>query len=92
MNRKSLYKDMEKYRATRNAQKNRYFSRTTYAENRRQPWTSQELNIIMAHEKSDMEISKEIGRSVRAIQEMRHRAKRKAEKDSETSSNLLTMK
>ena len=92
MNRKSLYKDMEKYRATRNAQKNRYFSRTTYAENRRQQWTIQELNIIMAHEKSDMEISKEIGRSVRAIQEMRHRAKRKAEKDSETSSNLLTMK
>lgn len=77
MNRKSWYKDMEKFRVTRERQKARYYGKTTDAENRRQPWTVHELEAIMKREKSDTELSAELGRSVKAIQVRRSTEKRR---------------
>lgn len=79
MNRKSDYKDIDRFRKTRNAQKRRYYGRTTNSENSRQAWTLQDLQRVMEHDVSDMQLSAEIGRSVAAIQVMRHRQKRKLE-------------
>jgi len=77
MNRKKLYKDMSKFRKAREAQKSRYYGKTQNAENRYQDWTANELDAIMKHEKSDTELSAEIGRSVKAIQVMRSKTKKR---------------
>ena len=36
-------------------------------------WTDEETELVMKHEISDTELSKMLGRSVRAIQRRRHR-------------------
>lgn len=79
MLRKKFYKDMDKFRRTRNAQKHRYYGKTQNAANRCMSWTENELDAIMRKEKTDMEISAEIGRSVKAIQVMRCKMKKKGE-------------
>lgn len=71
MLRKKFYKDMDRFRRTANAQRKRYYARTANAKNGHQRWTEKEIEIVMAHEKPDREISAEIGRSVQAIQVMR---------------------
>ena len=79
MNRKSAYRDMEKYRETRNRQKQRY--RDQFSENNknaRSAWTEGEIALVLAHAVPDRELSKQIGRSVTAIQIQRARAKRAA--------------
>jgi hypothetical protein len=70
---------MEKFRMARERQKARYYGKTTDAENRRQPWTVDEMIAILNKSKTDTELSKEIGRSVKAIQVMRSRAKKRLE-------------
>lgn len=77
MNRKENYKDKEKYRQTRNRQKRRYYGKTKDAPNTGKPWTEEELAIIIDHQITDTEISSIIGRSVGAIQGMRHKYKKK---------------
>lgn len=77
MNRKNWYKDMEKFRITRERQKARYYGKTTNAENRCQPWLVQEIDAIMKRNKSDTELSAEIGRSVKAIQVRRSTIKKR---------------
>lgn len=77
MIRKNLYKDMEKFRITREKQKARYYGKTTNAENRYQPWSVHEIDAIMKREKSDTELSAELGRSVKAIQVRRSTIKRR---------------
>ena len=79
MLRKKFYKDLNKFRRTRNAQKHRYYGKTQNAANRCMSWTESELDAIMRKEKTDMEISAEIGRSVKAIQVMRCKMKKKGE-------------
>lgn len=81
MNRKSSYKDMEKFRMTRERQKARYYGKTTDAENRCQPWSVHEIDAIMKRDKSDTELSAEIGRSVKAIQVRRSTIKRRLAKE-----------
>lgn len=76
MNRKNLYKDMEKFKNTRNAQKRRYYGRTSNAKNSGNPWTEDEIDLIIAHEKTDTELSNILGRSVRSIQNKRCRIKK----------------
>lgn len=76
MNRKKDYRDMDRYRETRNAQKRRYYRRTEKSINSGQPWTPHEIKRVMEHNVTDMQLSKEIGRSVAAIQVMRNRLKR----------------
>ena len=79
MNRKNSYRDMEKFRKTREEQKSRYYGKTQDAENRGQPWTADEMIAILNKSKTDTELSKEMGRSVKAIQVMRSRAKKRLE-------------
>jgi len=71
MNRKNCYKDLSKWRKTVRKQKNRYYRKTTYAENHKKPWTRKEINMVMEHKITDTELSSLIGRSVGAIQKMR---------------------
>ena len=71
MLRKSSYKDMNKYRKTRNAQKRRYYGKTQKYERRK--WTSEEDKRVLEHNISDTELSQEIKRSVCSIQNRRHR-------------------
>lgn len=74
------YADKEKMRNTRNAQRKRYYSKTQHAPNHYSRWTIKELNMVEAHEISDMELSKKIGRSVSSIQGMRSKIKNNKEK------------
>lgn len=63
----------EKYRDSRNRYKRKYYKKTAYSKNHHQRWTIKEINMIMDSDKTDMEISKIIGRSVASIQTMRNR-------------------
>jgi len=72
--RASLYKDKDKLRKTRNAQNKRYFSKTAIYKPRR--WTEIEDVIVIEHKNTDTEISKQIERSVKAIQVRRVKLKK----------------
>ena len=72
--RSKKYKDLEKLRKTRNAQKKRYFSKTAIYKPRR--WTDIEDVIVLEHKNTDMQISKQIERSVKAIQVRRVKLKK----------------
>lgn len=65
------YRDKEKLRKTRNAQRNRYYAKTSVYEPRE--WTVSEIEEILKREVSDSELSKRLHRSVRSIQMKRHR-------------------
>lgn len=80
MNRKDTYKDLKKWRKTCNAQSNRYYGKTSYAENSRQRYTVRELNLILDQRITDTELSKMIGRSVKSIQVKRSRLKKQLNK------------
>ena len=71
--RKSDYRDMEKYKKTKREQQKRYYHKTQDAPNKRKYWTDEETELVMKHEISDTELSKMLGRSVKAIQRRRHR-------------------
>lgn len=75
MNRKKGYADMEKYRRTARAQKNRYYGKTAFLYPGRL-WTDDENELILAHEMPDSELSTMIQRSVGAIQVQRCKLKK----------------
>jgi hypothetical protein len=75
------YKDKEKYRKYRNGYNERYYKRTQDAENSRLMWNEEEIRIILNKEKSDTELAKLLGRSVKAIQIKRTKVLREREKD-----------
>lgn len=76
MNRKNGYSDVALWRETCRKQKQRYYERTaTYAPI---PWTPEDLAMIVRHEKTDNELSRLTGHSVRAIQIKRSRLKNRA--------------
>ena len=77
MNRKSDYKNIDRWRETARKQKKKYYGRTTDSENKGQRWTTKEIEIVLAHEITDTEISKKINRSVQAIQIARCRYAKK---------------
>lgn len=77
MIRKDKYANIEKFRKTANAQKKRYYGKTTDAKNKGEPWSEHEVERIMMRDVTDMELSAEIGRSVKAIQVMRSRARKR---------------
>lgn len=68
MNRKETYADLDKWRRTKNAYFRRYYDKTTDAPNRGQGWTVEEERLVLEHSMSDHELSRLIGRSVKAIQ------------------------
>ena len=62
MNRKSLYRNIDKWRETCHRQRLKYYGKTSFAKNYRKPWTDEEIEMVMLHKASDHAISKEIGR------------------------------
>lgn len=77
--RKSNYKDLNKFRKTRNRGKHKYYSKT--AKYKPRAWTELEDVIILEHKKTDPEISEYIQRSVCSIQIRRSRLKRMEKKN-----------
>lgn len=66
MNRKSQYKDMEKWRKACNRQRKRYYAKTALYPPRK--WTADEESMILDSKLSDHQLSPILHRSVEAIQ------------------------
>ena len=77
MLRKKEYRDLEKFKKTAREQKRRYYGKTQNAKNRGQSWSWSEIERIMKRDKTDMELSIEIGRSVKSIQVMRSKVNKR---------------
>ena len=77
MNRKSNYKNIEKWREACNRQRRRNYSQTAYSKNHCKRWSDKEIEIVMLHEVPDRMISEIIGRSVESIQYKRCMEKKK---------------
>ena len=74
-NRKEHYSDMEKFKKTRNAQRQRYYSKTAiYGHSQ---WTYEQDKMVLEHKITDTELSVIIGHSVNAIQKRRCRLKKR---------------
>lgn len=73
--RASKYVDKERLRKTRNAQRLRYYRKTSKYE--RRAWTCAEDDLVLAHSIPDSLLSEKIARSVAAIQVRRHILKEK---------------
>lgn len=71
---KKHYADMEKYAEYKRRMQRSYRQRTGMYERRR--WTIGEIEKVMAHNKTDRELSKEIKRSIGAIQKMRNKIRK----------------
>lgn len=73
MNRKSQYKDLQKWFETCKRYKRRYYDKTAiYPPS---AWTTEQDKLVLEHSMTDHELSDKIGHSVRAIQIRRHRLK-----------------
>lgn len=68
INRKKLYKDMDKWRETCREQKRRYYEKTQNSRNKGNKYTLEEIKMILDKNYSDTELSQILGRSVKAIQ------------------------
>lgn len=64
-----LYRDKDKLRATRNAQRRRYYAKTANYTPR--AWTDAEMGLLFNNDMTDTELSAYVGRSVSAIQKKR---------------------
>lgn len=82
MNWKKDYPDEDRRREIRNAQRSRYYRKSQGGENSRQPYTLEEIDMILAHEIPDTEIAKKLGRSVQAIQGKRWKLQKGDDKNS----------
>lgn len=71
MNRKSGYADIEKWRTTCRRQRKKYYGKTQGYERRK--WTQKEIEMVLARDMTDMELSALIHRSVQSIQIKRTR-------------------
>ena len=62
----------EKEREQRRAQTKRYYKRLSVdKKNAKQRWTIHDIELVLAHEEPDRVLSEQLGRSVKAIQEIR---------------------
>ena len=77
MLRKENYKDLNKWRDSKNRQRKRYYKKTQNAVNGQEIWTKEDEALVMAHSMSDTELAGLIGRSVGAIQKRRHLIKKR---------------
>ena len=80
-NRKSEYRDMNKFKETRYKQRLRYYRRFQNAPNKGARWSDEDINLVLAHEFPDRELSKLLGRSIASIQICRARHKEVENKD-----------
>lgn len=76
MLKKHNYKDLDKWRKSKNRQRKRYYDKTSNAANKGERWTQQEIDLVLKHEITDMELSRLIGRTVASIQSLRCKLKR----------------
>lgn len=75
--RKKNYADIEKWRNTVTTYNRKYYQSTSYARNSYKKWTQEEDRIVLEHTIPDREISKLLGRSMKAIIQRRHNLTRK---------------
>lgn len=75
--RKRDYADIEKWRNTVTTYNRKYYQSTSYARNSYKKWTQEEDRIVLEHTIPDREISKLLGRSMKAIIQRRHNLTRK---------------
>lgn len=75
--RKSDYRDLDKYYATRRQQMRRYRQRTGAGLYSPRSWTKEEDHRVLEHTIPDRQLGKEIQRSVSAISVRRVKLKRK---------------
>ena len=62
----------EKERVLRRAQTKRYYKRLSVdKKNAKQRWAIHDIEVVLAHEQPDRVLSEQLGRSVKAIQEVR---------------------
>lgn len=86
MNRKYDYKDLDKWRRTKNRYKRKYFGKTAiYGLNNK--FTEKECEMILRHDISDCELSKIIHHSVSSIQTKRWRLLNELREKSEIEIN-----
>lgn len=78
---KKLYRDMEKYAAYKRRMQARQRMRGGAFAYASRPWTKEENEAVMRQDRPDAVLSKEIKRSVGAIQKQRYRMKRDAERE-----------
>lgn len=76
MNRKEGYKDLKKFRETCNKQTRKYYDKTVNAKNKRKLWTKKDEELILEHKILDRELSKILGRSMKAIHVRRTKLKK----------------
>lgn len=77
-NRKENYRDLGKWRITTREQKKRYYERlAVYAVHGGKPYTDDEKKRILEHSIPDRELAIEIRRTVRTIQVLRSRWRKK---------------
>lgn len=69
------YKDLDKFQKTKARQKKRYYKKTQSAPKSGQPWTKEELLLVITFEGTDTELADILGRSVMAIQKQRQKYK-----------------
>ena len=72
-NRKANYRNMQRYHITRRQQIARWRKRSGKYPKR--PWTDEEIKLVLAHEITDRKLSRQIQRSVVAIQTKRFHLK-----------------
>lgn len=72
---KKDYADIEKYAEYKRRYQRNYRERT--GKYPRREWTLEEIEKIMAQNKPDRELSKELKRSISAIQQMRSRMRKR---------------
>lgn len=72
--RKTKYKDLNKWRKSVTEYNRRYYAKTALYEPRK--WTDEEVEMIVAREKSDRELSEILHRSMRSILSKRHKVKK----------------
>ena len=77
MNRKSEYRNIDKWREACYRQRLKYYRKTAYAKNSGKRWTDEEIEIVMKHEIPDYMISQMLGRSVASIQVARVKENKK---------------
>lgn len=68
MNRQAQYQNIDTFRNTRNRQKKARNDRSLkFANHNGERWTLDEINIVLEHNMPDVEIAKQLGRSVQAV-------------------------
>ena len=63
------------HREERNAERKKMYNKTSYAENHKNKWEPQEIDMVLEHAISDTDLARILGRSVQAIQKIRWKYK-----------------